>query len=582
MRFRPLLLAASVSLSSLAGAQRQAEVIRPQMPVEIDASTRLTNKIFVKFLEGHRVRLDESGRLQCGSRNISSALEILGSRKIERMFTRDVDELDQEKADLERSSGETLADLNNYFYVETAGKQDSEALLNALLADANVETADAVFSEAGIVPLTMPDLPPTTPLFESRQTYFNAAPSGFGHLLTRSIDGAQGLGSQIVAQMEGSWVLGHEDAENLIRANVVGTTNFGSYGSSPTWIRHGTACFGLINANRNAYGVVGFAPLAQGKVSSLANGSSNMISLMTAQAKAGDVFTTSIAYLVSSRHAPLDWPQSNFDAIRRATAKGICYFYGSGNTGQDLTNSIYRGRYTATAPESGGFIIGATPARTTARISWSNYGPKVIANGWGAGVATIGYGSLFNVGGGTSDRRQNYTATFGGTSAAGPEVAGVIASLQGAHRRQNGSFLTPAQVRALLKIHGTAITGNIGLRPDLNKLMRATKALDGLSIRVEPQIGRTMSLVVEAARGRIYALLGSGQRASTAVGLNRPLLLDAAGLFVVGSGVLSSTSTNVNIPVPNVASLRGGSFFMQVADLNPGIHLTNSVEAWIR
>lgn len=503
MRIPSFVLASTVLFAQGLVAQRHLEVIRPAVPVEIDSSVRSTTKIFVKFVEGHRVRLDAAGRLASESLDLAEAQRLISARRVERMFTRSVDDLDQEKRELEQQSGASLADLNNYYYVTTSGKADSEALLNALLADPSVETADAVFSEKGIVPLSMPDLPPTTPLFESRQTYFGVAPRGFGHLVTRSIDGAQGLASQIVAQMEGAWVLGHEDAENLVRGNVVGTTNWGSYGRSTTWIQHGTACFGLLNANRNAYGVVGFAPLAQGKVSSLANGSSNMISLMTAQAKAGDVFTTSIAYLVSGAHAPLDWTQGNFDAIRRATTKGICYFYGSGNTGRDLTSSIYRGRYAANAPESGGFIIGATAAGANSRISWSNYGPKVIANGWGSGVVTIGYGNLFNVGGGRTDRRQNYTSRFGGTSAAGPEVAGVIASLQGAQRRQNGRFLTPAQVRALLKVHGSPITGNIGLRPDLNKLMRATKALDGLRVTREPAIGNTLDLAVEAARGRI-------------------------------------------------------------------------------
>lgn len=77
-------------------------------------------------------------------------------------------------------------------------------------------------------------------------------------------------------------------------------------------------------------------------------------------------------------------------------------------------------------------------------------------------------------------------------------------------------------------------------------------------------------------------MLGSGTRASVDVGLNRPLLINAAGLFVVTSGVMSGTSVPLRLPVPNDASLRGGSLFLQVVDLNPGIHLSNSVEAWIR
>ena len=141
--------------------------------------------------------------------------------------------------------------------------------------------------------------------------------------LTRNIDGAQGIASQIVAQLEGAWLLGHEDAEDLVLANVIGTTNFGSF-NLPVWTEHGTACFGLINATRNAYGMIGFAPLARGRVCSLANGEANMISLATAAAAAGDVFTSSFAYVANNnRHAPVDWPQANFDAIKTASRRPV-------------------------------------------------------------------------------------------------------------------------------------------------------------------------------------------------------------------------------------------------------------------
>lgn len=561
---------------------RRAEVLRPQVPVRIDLRTQRADRIVVKFVEGHRVRLDAKALLQSSTLDLRGVRALIGNRPVTRMFTRGVAELDREQVELEAESGWRLADLNNYYLVHTNGRLDSEALLDDLLADHAIETAYPDWAPQGIVPLVMPDIPPPTPLFENRQTYFNAAPSGFGHALTRAIDGAQGIAGQIVAQLEGAWTLGHEDAENLIAQNVIGTTNFGGY-NNDTWIRHGTACFGLINANRNAYGTIGFAPLAMGKVSSLANGAANMISLVTAKAQAGDVFTSSFAYLLQgSYHAPVDYSQANFDAVKRAAAKGICYTFGAGNTGQNLANTaIYGNRYIATAPESGGFIIGATNPGAGSKVSWSNYGPKVIANGWGSGVATLGYGALFKAG---TDRRQDYTAGFGGTSAAGPEVAGVIASLQGANMHQNGKPLTVAAVRAALQSTGTPISGGVGKRPDLVALMKLTQALDGLQVTREPSVAGRMDLELSGASGRVFALLLAAGRASTDLGLNRNLLLQIATLLPVASGVFGGAGKQVlSFTVPPDAGLKGKSIFFQNLDLSTqDVHLSNSVEGYIR
>jgi subtilisin family serine protease len=52
----------------------------------------------------------------------------------------------------------------------------------------------------------------------------------------------------------------------------------------------------------------------------------------------------------------------------------------------------------------------------------------------------------------------DYSSSFGGTSAAAPYTAGTIACLQQAAKELTGSFLTPAQVRAILTSTGDSVT----------------------------------------------------------------------------------------------------------------------------
>jgi hypothetical protein len=106
------------------------------------------------------------------------------------------------------------------------------------------------------------------------------------------------------------------------------------------------------------------------------------------------------------------------------------------------------------------------------RLSFSNYGASLDAQGWGAELTTLGYGDL-QMG---SSEDVWYTKNFGGTSGAAALVAGVLASLQGM-QLSGGKRppLTPAQVRAMLRQSVNTqqdgptapATQSIGPRPDL-------------------------------------------------------------------------------------------------------------------
>lgn len=72
----------------------------------------------------------------------------------------------------------------------------------------------------------------------------------------------------------------------------------------------------------------------------------------------------------------------------------------------------------------------------------------------------------------------DYTATFGGTSAACPYAAGAAAVLQGAAKAKTGSFLSPAEVRLFLTDNGDAVTdGKIALTKPRINLARAVAAV---------------------------------------------------------------------------------------------------------
>ncbi len=587
MRFLPLACAAAGAFTAASLAQTYdladagpgvRPTLKPLLPFRFDASAMVANRLEVKLREGVRGRLIAGQIVDLGGQDLADLHRLLAGCSVQRLFTRAPDDLDRERTALNAhlpAATPPLVDLNNWFAVRTSGAQQTEALVNALNRLDAVETA---YPEHRVARLD--DIPPTTPQFAARQTYFGAAPAGYEYNAIWSMVGARFQTGQM-AQLEGDWYMGHEDQSDLVAANIIGVapTNFAS------WRSHGTACVGLMGAQRNGYGVRGFGSgCRRFFVSSLENGAANMISLVTARLSAGDMMSSSFAWVVGNGdHAPVDFPQAEFDAVRVATAAGIFYAFGAGNSADDLgTTALYGNRYTTGAVSSGGFIIGATGAGDLARIGFSNYGQRIDANGWGTGVTTMGGGGdLFFP---NSDVRQTYTAGFGGTSAAGPAVAGCIASYTGAVKEQNGVRLTPAQVVADLQATGTAIpSGQIGNRPHLVQLLARYGLPDGLLTTQMGALGGNARVQVSGNAGEPFALLLSGARASVASPWNRRILIDLATAVQLTIGAIGGGgSTTLTLPVPNSSVLRNVTLYLQSPVVRAGaIHLTNSVELWI-
>jgi hypothetical protein len=189
-----------------------------------------------------------------------------------------------------------------------------------------------------------------------------------------------------------------------------------------------------------------------------------------------------------------------------------------------------------------------------------------------------------------NDENQLYNY-FGGTSAAAPAAAGVIAALIGTVREQNGEILAVEDIRFLVNYTGTVIRDNpkpIGNRPDLVQLLETQGLPDGLLITQQGAVGGSFTYVLGKAEwgGASYELRMSPQRSSEDIGLNRNILIDHDSSVVVARGVLPPATALVTgeVSIANTAALAGQSYYLQAAVLQSGhdTYLTNSVEAWIR
>lgn len=578
------LFLATALLSGLASASDRParNVQRPNLPFTLDPQEQKTDAVIVKFVDAIPVRLAEgqwTGR-DAGADLLLPYRELLDGARVERLFSREVTDLERERAALLPRVPDDRplpADLNQYYRVRTSGIADSERLVNELNRMDLVETA---YAEPGLIIMAGGDIPPTTALFESGQTYKDSAPLGVGFNACRNIVGARGPDLS-VGHLEGAWNLGHEDACNMVAGNIVGSVPGASWSG---WRAHGDACVGILNADRNLYGTRGMNDAAALILSSLESGSANMISLVTAAASAGDVMESSWVFGVNGVHAPLDYFQAEFDAVEVMVLSGISYCYSAGNTDANLEDTgLYGTRYLPGSPDSGGVIVGAGNSSDLDKISFSNYGSRVDCHAWGENITTLGYGGLFDPG----DVLQRYTSGFGGTSGAAPIVAGVAAAISNIQLEQNGVQLTALQIRDMLRTMGTpqGSGGNVGPRPDLKDMLQSLGLPDGLNVQGDGEIGQSITLDVNGEAGQLFLLLIAEDRGSASVGLNRNLLLDL-GTLVIGPGGVFDGSGQASLtgPVPNIPALMDKSFFIQSADLLSGgaKHLSNSVELWIQ
>jgi serine protease len=126
---RAALLALSLAVALTAwGSPSSAQSLLPRPPGIKHGLTDLrkmpaSNKVVVKFQEGKRVRMSAGKLTGLPSADNAAVASVLATHRIapsalRRLHARAEAELDQERADGERLSGQRLADLNLYYVID--------------------------------------------------------------------------------------------------------------------------------------------------------------------------------------------------------------------------------------------------------------------------------------------------------------------------------------------------------------------------------------------------------------------------------------------------------------------------------
>jgi hypothetical protein len=468
-------------------------VAAPAGSAPADASVAMARPVAsdlleIKFVDGQEIRLRDGRPVDLRGRSLTGA----ASRRVLEQVTRGEwsrsHEVSEEKLEAMRSqgrfaTGRELPDLNLYFRLRLPPGQDTESIAAQLRALPEVE---AVYHVPAPAPAPVaPDY--YTPGSGSYQRYQDAAPGGIDSRYAATLPGAQGSNVRI-CDVEYSFNASHVELANV---TVVGPAPVDPFNNT----NHGTAVLGVYGGAADGQGVTGITPMAQ-KLFAAANTASGYnvgaaVTNCAANIGAGDIIlieqqTWGPLSTGSSNCAgcvPVEWYKPYYDAIQTAVAANKIVVETAGNGAQNLDDAIYstgNGGHYPFLPQndSGAIMVGAGLSSgygATARSAhgYSNHGSTLDVQGWGDSVVTSGYGYLFSADGVNGW----YTASFNGTSSAGPIVTGAAASLQGRHKALNGYGLTPAQLKTVLRNTGTPYTGtkNIGPLPNLRA------ALDSLS-----------------------------------------------------------------------------------------------------
>jgi microbial collagenase len=441
-----------------------------------------------------------------------------------------------------------------------------------------------VYHEPVLYPATCGggDLPPTTPSFVSQQLSHAPSPLGHGARQAAGVLGARGQGVGM-RMIENGWVWDHEDLCQVVQANVIGAMPPMIFPDS----NHGIAGASIAFADRNAYGLTGVADEVSVLLAGINvnGGYANAMALALQNSQPGDVALIVIMILVPSlgpgSWLPLEFLQANFDATLTATANGMHVVLPAGNGNRDLDDPALLGRFDRNFRDSGAILVGASKAGLLEKAAFSNYGSRIDAHSWGDQVMACGYGTIFL---GNNDLRQSYTASGTGTSSATPHIAGVVASLQGAARRQLGHALTNQEILSLLHTVGPLTPDIIGRRPDLPAMMQQLGVLDGLSV-TEPDVplGGTIVADIDGPAGSLAALFGSFTTSSVPLGFNRPVHLDLFSATPLGGFLLTGSPAQYSLAVPGNAALEGVDLYLQAVRLGSSgpLHVTNSCQVTI-
>ncbi len=448
-------------------------------------------KIVINLKKGAEVRLSNSQFL---SENNSITLDIntILSRYPEAVVSRTFGE-DEES--LKKQTDSLIAELNDKSILPLSGFYDLTLPNSDRLNDICNELASSTLvEEVYIEPYAVPALffepildeskeaPTKTPSFISRQGYLQPSPEGINAYYGWTKTGGKGDKVQVI-DIEGGWNFNHEDLVVNHRGLLIGKKN-----NDQKWENHGTAVHGVVGGDENERGIVGIVPLTKFGAASIFFGSmsspARAIKLAADQLNKGDIILIELHRQGprgngrgQSGYIAIEWWSADYAAIKYATAKGIIVISAAGNGGENLDDKIYNRRFDRNFRDSGSILVGAGAPPSgkygvdRSRLSFSNFGSCIDAQGWGREVTTTGYGDLQ----GGKSKNKIYTASFAGTSSASPIVVGAVACLQSIVKSKGDAPLSYIKIRDVLRSTGS-IQGflqselrieRIGNRPDI-------------------------------------------------------------------------------------------------------------------
>lgn len=322
------------------------------------------------------------------------------------------------------------------------------------------------------------------------QGYLNSSPEGIDAKWAWSI-GIRGQNIGLI-DIEQSWNLNHEDFISHNPTLIYGY-NVGE--------EHGTAVLGEIIGVDNNRGIVGICPsIGYVKVASHFDEESespgnvaDAILAAVVHMNQGDVLLLE----VQKGFLPTEVDEADRLAIQICTSLGIIVIEAAGNGNENLDDfnsnnwfqTIFSGkekilnRNDEDFIDSGAIIVGASLSTVPhERHEDSNYGSRIDCYAWGENVTTTGYGDL--AGGADEDINNDYTNTFSRTSSASPIIAGAAILIQSYYKSRFNRLLSPSEMREILSnpnngtAQGESVNGNIGIMPDLKKILIKQKWLE--------------------------------------------------------------------------------------------------------
>ncbi|GAB4326579.1 MAG: hypothetical protein Kow0074_21280 [Candidatus Zixiibacteriota bacterium] len=474
------LIASCMIASGGAWARNHAEIVPSYAPLRtvikpqtVRISPEATSgHVVVKFRRDAQVDFQQSRITGAAITRANEIVARYSMPALERAVPGDVSGMRQRRMAAEDRLQMNLPDLSLYFRTPISSPAEAESAIRELntLDDVEIAQYEPIPEVASFSNVT------TTPNWEGAQNYIEAAPGGVNARAAWTLPGGDGTGIQII-DIEYGWQLTHEDLSKGATAIVIGSISSDR--------DHGTAVLGEMVADRNSFGMTGICYNADIGVSSvLTQSTAGAINQAVINSEPGDLILIELhapgpKYNFQSRedqrgYIPMEYWQSNFDAMLNAYANGIIVCEAAGNGAEDLDDSIYTNVFDTTFRHSHAIMCGAGnppvggSSNDRSKLGFSNWGERVNLQGYGVSVYTTGYGGLYN--GGSEDSW--YTATFSGTSSASPIVTGAVAALSGVFKNMLGSVLDADSALALLVPTGSpqqnpSSSRHIGPRPDL-------------------------------------------------------------------------------------------------------------------